>query len=102
MSRPNLLVLPLIAATFVVGSRPVAAAAEEGEKVFQESCTKCHNAKEHPLDAIHLSRKDWKDAVERMEGMGTEVPHGKKLDALLDWLERTHGPAGGASTPEKK
>lgn len=33
-----------------------------------------------------------KDAVERMEGLGADVPSGKKRDALLDYLVRTHGP----------
>ncbi len=50
---------------------------------------------------MHLSRKEWKDAIERMEGMGTEVPSGKKLSALLDYLERTHGVDDGPAADKK-
>lgn len=50
---------------------------------------------------VHLTREKWKEAVDRMEGMGTEVPGGKKLSALLDYLERTHGPAGAAPAEKK-
>ncbi|HEX9289876.1 MAG TPA: cytochrome c [Anaeromyxobacteraceae bacterium] len=75
---------------------PSAVIADEGEKVFQESCTSCHNAKTRPLDKTRLTREKWKEAVERMEGMGTEVPGGKKLSSLLDYLEQTHGPDGSA------
>jgi cytochrome c5 len=67
-------------------------AADEGEKVYQESCTSCHDAKTRPLDAVRLTRAQWKDAIERMEGQGAQLPSGKKLQALLDWLEKTHGP----------
>jgi len=85
---------PLCVALLLVG--PGAVAAEEGEKVYQESCTSCHNAKTRPLDKTRLPREKWKEAVERMEGMGAEVPGGKKLSALLDYLEQTHGPDGSA------
>ncbi len=93
-------VLPLCCAVIALTVPRAVVAADEGEKVYQDSCTSCHNAKSHPLEAVHLSRQQWKDAVERMEGMGTEVPSGKKLAALLDYLERTHG-ADGGSTAEK-
>ncbi len=92
----------LCVALLLVG--PSAVTADEGEKVYQESCTSCHNAKTRPLDKIRLTREKWKEAVERMEGMGTEVPGGKKLSSLLDYLEQTHGPDGSApaAKDEKK
>ena len=78
----------------------LATAADEGEKVYQESCTSCHDAKTRPLDNVRLSREKWKDAIERMEGQGAQIPSGKKLAALLDWLEKTHGPQ--SPTADKK
>lgn len=73
------------------------AAAADGEKVFQQSCTQCHNAKEKPLDKVRLNREKWKEEVERMEGLGAQIPSGKKLQDLLDYLVETHGPGTSSS-----
>ncbi len=61
-----------------------------------------HGSSRHtPGSAAASSPSDkWKEAIDRMEGVGTEVPGGKKLAALLDYLERTHGPDSPA--PAKK
>ena len=72
-------------------------AAADGEKVFQQVCTQCHNAKEHPLDKVRLDREKWKEEVERMEGLGAQIPSGKKLQDLLDYLVETHGPGNSPS-----
>lgn len=93
--------LPLVAAALLLAVPSLASAADEGEKVYQETCTACHDAKTRPLDKIRMTRNEWKDAVERMEGNGANLPSGKKLDALLDWLERTHGPQGAPPADKK-
>jgi hypothetical protein len=54
-----------------------------------------------PLDNIHQSRDQWKDAVDRMIDQGAEVPK-KKIPELLDYLVRTHGPAATTSDAGKK
>lgn len=95
------LILSVFCSSTALAAPSIAAGADEGEKVFQESCTPCHNAKQKPLDAKRLTREKWKEAVERMEGMGAEIPSGKKLEALLDYLERTHGSVGRAPAGEK-
>ena len=82
----------VLTASVLLAAPRAPAAAEEGEKIFQASCSTCHNAKQQPLDAVRLSRAGWKDAIERMEGSGADVPSGKKLEALLDWLVKTRGP----------
>jgi cytochrome c5 len=89
------LVPPLLHVGLVL-AMPVAVAADEGEKVYKDVCTQCHDAKTRPLDGMHLTREKWKEAIEKMEGMGTDVPSGKKLDELLDFLVRTRGPESGA------
>ena len=86
--------LALVAASLLSAPRP-ATAAEEGEKIFQESCSSCHNPKQKPLEGKHMTREKWKDAIERMEGTGVDVPSGKKLEVLLDWLVSRHGPDAG-------
>ncbi len=90
---------PLLAAlTFVAA--PLVSRADEGEKLFTQSCSGCHNAKTRPLDKTRMTREKWKETVERMEGLGAEIPSGKKLSDLLDYLARTHGPESAA--PEGK
>lgn len=73
---------------------------DEGEKLFQDVCSACHDAKTRPLDAVRLTRKEWQETIERMEGLGADIPGGKKRQALLDYLERTHG--ADAAAPLKK
>jgi cytochrome c5 len=95
---------PLVATLLLfVAATPAAGRAaddDEGARVYREACTSCHDAKTRPLDALRLSRAQWKASVDRMEGLGTDVPTGKKLSALLDYLERTRGPATApARTP---
>jgi mono/diheme cytochrome c family protein len=93
MPTMRLLVLPSLLGALVALAVPrTASAADDGEKVYRESCTSCHTSKQRPLDTVHMSREKWKDAVERMDAFGAEIPSGKKLDALLDYLVATHGP----------
>jgi hypothetical protein len=98
--RPVVLIVLCMA---VVGAAGRARADDDPSQVFKETCGACHNAETRPLDAVRLSREKWKEAVERMEGLGADVPSGKKLSTLLDWLAKTHGPTGeGAAPAEKK
>ncbi len=85
----------------IILSVPAASRADEGEKVFQDACSACHDAKTRPLDKVRLTRQQWKETIERMEGLGADVPGGEKRKALLDYLERTHGPAEAAPAEKR-
>jgi hypothetical protein len=76
------------------------ARADEGADAFK-TCGNCHNADNHPLDSIRMTREKWKEALERMEGLGADIPSGKTRSALLDYLEKTHGPAGEGASGKK-
>jgi cytochrome c5 len=94
-----------LVAAFVVTTALVAplrshVRADDGQKLVQEACGACHDAKTRPLDAQRMTREKWKEAIDRMEGLGADPPTGKKLDAILDYLERTYGP--GSPPPEGK
>lgn len=78
-----------------------AVAADDGTKIFAESCSPCHSAKMRPLDNKHLTREQWKDTIDRMIDQGAEVPK-KKIPELLDYLVQTHGPAATAPDAGKK
>jgi hypothetical protein len=93
----------LLAATLVLAAPRGAVAEEEGEKVFVSTCLQCHGPSSRPLDAIRLDRKKWESEIERMEGLGADIPTGKKREVLVDWLVRTHGPdSPPAGKAEKK
>ena len=78
-----------------------ALAADDGAKTFKEVCSSCHTAKVRPLNNKHLTKEQWKQAVDKMIDLGVEVPKGKIPD-LLDYLVRTQGPAGAAAGDLKK
>ncbi len=88
-------VLSLLTCSSLLGfaAPRLAFAEEDGAKIFAESCSSCHTAKTRPLDDVHLTREQWKEAIDKMIPLGAEVPE-KKIPALLDYLARTHGPAG--------
>lgn len=94
---------PPLAGIVLLAAPSPSAGADEGEKLFVESCSSCHNAKTRPLEAKRLSREAWSKAIEHMEEMGAEVPGGEKRSRLLDYLVRTHGPdSPGALAPDAK
>lgn len=71
-----------------------ALAADDGAKTYKEVCTQCHTAKVRPLDKKQLTKEQWNQAIKKMVDLGAEVPK-EKIPALLDYLARTRGPAGG-------
>ncbi len=78
-----------------------ALAADDGANTFKEVCSSCHTAKVRPLNNKHLTKDQWKQAVDKMIALGVEVPKGKIPD-LLDYLVRTQGPAGATAGDGKK
>ncbi len=88
--------VPLLAATVLLAAPRLTVRADEGEKIFKETCSSCHDAKTRPLDGVRMTREKWKETVERMQGLGADIPSGKKLSDLLDYLARTHGPESPA------
>jgi hypothetical protein len=77
-------------------------AANNGTAIFDDSCSGCHNSSSRPLNNVHLTKEQWKETVERMVSMGADVPSGKKLEILLDYLVSTYGPTGTATDTDKK
>jgi len=76
-------------------------AADDGAKIVDEICSGCHTAKTRPLDKMHLTREQWSEAVEKMIGMGADVPKAR-IPALLDYLLRNQAVAGTAAGADKK
>lgn len=85
--------LVLCMASFGATAPGLALAADDGQKAFSEACSSCHTAKIRPLDNKQLTQEQWKQAINRMVELGAEIPK-DKIPTLLDYLARTHGPAG--------
>ena len=76
-----------------------AAAADDGAKIFEDSCSDCHNGKKKPLENKHMTRKEWQEAINAMIGGDRldPVPSKEKMSILLDWLVTNRGPVNPAA-----
>ena len=64
------------------------------------ACTQCHNATR--ITEQHLTRKQWSDQLDKMEGLGAVVPESDR-NAILAYLTNNVGPGkGGGKTAVKK
>lgn len=63
-------------------------------------CTQCHNTSR--ITEQHLSRQQWSDQLEKMEGLGAVIPDADRA-AILSYLTKNFGPAkGGTGKPAAK
>ncbi len=87
----------------VFAQPPVHAAGDESEKLFEQSCTKCHN-RENIQDKIkdkRLNREEWIDVIQRMiSTYGAEVPRNKQGE-LVDYLMKIYGSGSGEAPAVK-
>lgn len=64
------------------------------------ACTQCHNTSR--ITEQHMTRQQWSDQLEKMEGLGAVIPDADR-NAMLAYLTKNFGPAkGGAKTAAKK
>ena len=64
------------------------------------ACTQCHNTTR--ISEQHLTRQQWSDQLDKMEGLGAVVPEGDR-DGFLTYLTKNFGPPqGGGKTEVKK
>jgi len=62
------------------------------------ACTQCHDAGR--ITEQHLSRAKWSDELDKMAGLGANVPDADRKD-FLDYLTTNFGPKKGTKTPAK-
>jgi len=92
----------LMCSTMLAVSFPcIVVAADDGAKIYTESCSPCHTAKIRSLDNTRLTKEQWKESIDRMIDQGAEVSKGK-IQSLLEYLVSTHGPASAATDTGKK
>lgn len=64
------------------------------------ACTSCHNTTR--ITEQHLTRQQWSEQFEKMEGLGAVIPDADR-DAMLTYLTKNFGPTkGGAAKAGKK
>jgi hypothetical protein len=67
---------------------------------IKAACTQCHNASR--ITEQHLTRQQWSDQLDKMEGLGAVIPESDR-NAMLAYLARNFGPGkGGGKTAVKK
>jgi hypothetical protein len=63
------------------------------------ACTQCHNTSR--ITEQHLSRQQWSDQLEKMEGLGAVIQDADR-NAMLTYLTKNFGPAKGGTKPAAK
>lgn len=63
------------------------------------SCTQCHNTDR--ITEQHLSREEWSQKLEKMEGLGAVIPDADR-NGILNYLAKNFGPEKGARSAPKK
>jgi len=53
------------------------------------ACTSCHNATR--ITGQHMTRQQWSDQLEKMEGLGAVIPDADR-NPMLNYLTRNFGP----------
>ena len=67
---------------------------------IKAACTQCHNATR--ITKQHLTRKQWSDQLDKMEGLGAVIPASDR-NAMLAYLTTNFGPSkSGTKTAVKK
>ncbi|MFZ0687794.1 MAG: hypothetical protein WAM89_19785 [Terriglobales bacterium] len=68
---------------------------------IKAACTQCHNTSR--ITEQHLTRQQWSEELEKMEGLGAVIPDADRK-AFLNYLTRNFGPGKpapkSASKPE--
>jgi hypothetical protein len=58
------------------------------------ACTQCHNTTR--ITEQHLTRQEWSDQLEKMEGLGAVIADDGRA-AMLNYLTKNFGPGKGAA-----
>jgi hypothetical protein len=63
------------------------------------TCTSCHNTGR--ITEHHMTRKQWSDELDKMEGLGAVIPDADR-DAFLSYLTKNFGPEKGVTKDAAK
>lgn len=63
------------------------------------ACTSCHNTSR--ITEHHMTRKQWSDELDKMEGLGAVIPDADR-NAFLNYLTKNFGPGKGAAQDAAK
>ena len=63
------------------------------------ACTSCHNTTR--ISEQHMTRQQWSDQLEKMEGLGAVIPDADR-NAFLNYLTKNFGPGKGAAKDAAK
>ena len=69
------------------------------QRKVKAACTSCHNTSR--ITEQHLTRQQWSEQLEKMEGLGAVIPDADR-DAFLNYLTKNFGPQKGAAKTGEK
>ena len=69
------------------------------QRKVKAACTSCHNTSR--ITEQHLTRQQWSEQLEKMEGLGAVIPDADR-DAFLNYLTKNFGPQKGVAKPAEK
>jgi len=101
--KHQMLGLLLCAVLAGFGTFREARAGDDVATYFDSECVDCHHRKKKPIEDKHMSRDEWRKAIDKMNELEKLDPEPSKefVGSLLDWLEKTHGPSNTTSTASK-
>jgi len=89
---------------FLLSASGVSAAQSKGlpagpmQAKVKAACTQCHSASK--ITSQHKTRKEWDAQLDKMIGLGAEVPDSERA-AFLNYLTKNFGPEGSKAAPKK-
>jgi len=100
----------VLLSTFILASVLIAAAQAPSEPAkplppgpmqakVKATCTQCHNTSR--ITEQHLTRKEWSQKLEKMEGLGAVIPDADR-NGMLNYLAKNFGPEKGTKSVPKK
>jgi hypothetical protein len=66
---------------------------------IKATCTQCHNTSR--ITEQHLTREEWSQKLEKMEGLGAVIPDADR-NGMLNYLAKNFGPQKGTKSAPKK
>jgi hypothetical protein len=66
---------------------------------IKAACTQCHAASK--ITSQHKTRQEWSDQIDKMVGLGAEVPDSERA-GFLNYLSKNFGPDKAAKAAAKK
>lgn len=84
----------LVGATGLLSTAVAAETSVTGRQLVGELCTQCHGLQ--PIASVRNGVEGWRTTVYKMVQNGSQIRTRAELDAIVNYLAQSYGPAAGA------